>query len=90
MMAKFNDIQDNIIEALAEAEKFTLSQASAPSSFPIFSVANSYESANKSGMTKTEIENLVKSTLSSSQLTFLKASSPQLSSLCLQLSKANI
>ncbi|CAG8548539.1 4886_t:CDS:2, partial [Racocetra fulgida] len=26
MMAKFNDTQDNITEALAEAEKFTLSQ----------------------------------------------------------------
>src|SRR3954447_5995220 len=69
MMAKFNDTQDNITEALAEAEKFTLSQKSAPSSFPIFSSANPYVDTNRSGggMTKNEIEDLIKITMASSQ-----------------------
>ena len=67
MMAKFHDTQDNITEALAEAEKFTLSQQSASSSFPIFPAANPYVETNKSGMTKTEIESLIKNTIASSE-----------------------
>jgi hypothetical protein len=69
MMAKFYDTQDNITKALAEAEKYTLSQKSAPSSLPIFPTANPYADTNKSGggMTKNEIENLIKTTMASSQ-----------------------
>ncbi|CAG8721240.1 16267_t:CDS:1, partial [Racocetra fulgida] len=67
MMAKFNDTQDNIIEVLAEAERFTLSQKNTPSSFPIFPTANPYADANKSEMTKTEIVDLIKTTIASSQ-----------------------
>ena len=67
MMAKFYDTEDNITKALAEAEKYTLSQKSAPSSLPIFLTANPYTETNKSGMTKTEIEDLIKTTMSSSQ-----------------------
>jgi hypothetical protein len=69
MMAKFYDIQDNITKALAEAEKYTLSQKSAPSSLPIFPAANSYVDINRSGdgMTKNEIEDLIKTTMASSQ-----------------------
>ncbi|CAG8844610.1 25136_t:CDS:2, partial [Gigaspora margarita] len=63
MMAKFNDTQDNITEALAEAERFTLSQKSAPFSFPIFPTANPYTDTNKSGMTKTEIVDLIKTAM---------------------------
>ncbi|RIB04474.1 hypothetical protein C2G38_677480 [Gigaspora rosea] len=67
MMAKFNDTQDNITEALAEAEKFTLSQKSVPSSFPIFPTANPYADTNKSKMTKTEIVDLIKTAMASSE-----------------------
>ncbi|CAB5370096.1 unnamed protein product [Rhizophagus irregularis] len=69
MMAKFYDTQDNITKALAEAEKFTLSQKSAPSSLPIFPTANPYADTNRSGggMTKNEIEDLIKTTIDSSQ-----------------------
>ena len=69
MMAKFYDTQDNITKALAEAEKYTLSQKSAPSSFPIFPSANPYVDTNRSGsgMTKNEIEELIKTTMASSQ-----------------------
>ena len=67
MMAKFYDTQDNITKALAEAEKYTLSQKSAPSSLPIFLTANPYIETNRSGMTKNEIEDLIKTTMSSSQ-----------------------
>ncbi|CAG8772039.1 16111_t:CDS:2, partial [Rhizophagus irregularis] len=49
MMAKFYDTQDNITKALAEAEKFTLSQKSVPSSLPIFPTANPYADTNRSG-----------------------------------------
>ncbi|GET49963.1 hypothetical protein GLOIN_2v1886689 [Rhizophagus irregularis DAOM 181602=DAOM 197198] len=68
-MAKFYDTQDNITKALAEAEKFTLSQKSAPSSLPIFPTANPYADTNRSGggMTKNEIEDLIKTTMASSQ-----------------------
>jgi hypothetical protein len=68
MMAKFYDTQDNITKALAEAEKYTLSQKSVPSSFPIFLTANPYADTNKSGggMTKNEIEDLIKTTIASS------------------------
>ncbi|CAG8838443.1 3590_t:CDS:1, partial [Racocetra persica] len=66
MMAKFNDMQDNITEALAEAEKFTLSQKSVPSFFLIFPTANPYADTNKSGMTKTEIVDLIKTAMASS------------------------
>ncbi|EXX65898.1 hypothetical protein GLOIN_2v1789077 [Rhizophagus irregularis DAOM 181602=DAOM 197198] len=69
MMAKFYDTQDNITKALAEAEKYTLSQKSEPSSFPIFPSANPYIDTNRSGggMTKNEIEDLIKTTMASSQ-----------------------
>src|SRR3954447_19885782 len=72
MMAKFDDTQDNITKALAEAEKFTLSQKSALSPFPIFPSANPYVDTNRSersggGMTKNEIEDLIKTTMASSQ-----------------------
>ncbi|GET03411.1 hypothetical protein GLOIN_2v1789077 [Rhizophagus clarus] len=72
MMAKFYDTQDNITKALAEAEKFTLSQMYAPSSIPVFPAANPYVDANRSersggGMTKNEIEDLIKTTMASSQ-----------------------
>ncbi|CAB4495818.1 unnamed protein product [Rhizophagus irregularis] len=60
MMAKFYDTRDNITKALAKAEKFTLSQKSAPSSLPIFLIANPYADTNRSGggMTKNEIKDL--------------------------------
>ena len=67
MMVKFHNTQDNITQALAEAEKYTLSQKSAPSSFPIFPAANPYADTNRSGMTKNEIESLVKNTMASSE-----------------------
>ncbi|CAG8781479.1 25255_t:CDS:1, partial [Racocetra persica] len=63
----FNDTQDNITEALAEAEKFTLSQKSVLSSFLIFLTANPYANTNKSGMTKTEIMNLIKTAMAFSE-----------------------
>ncbi|CAG8510803.1 8535_t:CDS:2 [Ambispora leptoticha] len=40
MMAKFEDTQENITRALAEAEKFTLFQRNAPSSLLVFPAAN--------------------------------------------------
>ena len=49
MMAKFHDTHDNIVEALAEAEKFTLSQKNAPSSIPVFLASNPYVDTNRSG-----------------------------------------
>src|SRR5436305_1569156 len=69
MMAKFYDTQDNITKALAEAEKYTLSQMNAPSSIPVFPAANPYVDTNRSGggMTKNEIEDLIKITMASSQ-----------------------
>src|SRR6266542_4318643 len=67
MMAKFYDTQDNITKALAEAEKYTLSQKNAPSSIPVFLAFNPYVETNRSGMTKNEIEDLIKTTMSSSQ-----------------------
>ncbi|GES90612.1 hypothetical protein GLOIN_2v1789077 [Rhizophagus clarus] len=69
MMAKFYDTQDNITKALAEAEKYTLSQKSAPSSFPIFPSANPYVDTNRSGsgMTKNEIKESIKTTMAFSQ-----------------------
>jgi hypothetical protein len=69
MMAKFYDTQDNITKALAEAEKYTLSQKTAPSSLSIFPTANPYVDTNRSGggMTKNEIEDLIKTTMASSQ-----------------------
>jgi len=69
MMAKFYDTQDNITKALAEAEKYTLSQKNAPSSIPVFPATNPYVDTNRSGggMTKNEIEDLIKTTMASSQ-----------------------
>ncbi|GES83554.1 hypothetical protein GLOIN_2v1886689 [Rhizophagus clarus] len=69
MMAKFYDTQNNITKALAEAEKYTLSQMNAPSSIPVFLAANPYVDTNRSGggMTKNEIEDLIKTTMASSQ-----------------------
>ncbi|GBB91977.1 hypothetical protein RclHR1_19460009 [Rhizophagus clarus] len=69
MMAKFYDTQDNIIKALAEAEKYTLSQMNALSSIPVFLAANLYVDTNRSGggMTKNEIEDLIKTIMASSQ-----------------------
>ena len=67
MMAKFYDTQDNIIQALAEAEKYTLSQKSTPSSFPIFPAANPYADTNRLGMFRNEIESLVKNTIAFSE-----------------------
>ncbi|CAG8804431.1 21437_t:CDS:2, partial [Dentiscutata erythropus] len=63
MIAKFEDTQENITRALAEAEKFTLSQRNAPSSFSAFLAANPYIDTNKSGMTKTEIVDLIKTAM---------------------------
>ncbi len=68
MMAKFHDTYDNIVEALAEAEKFTLSQKNTPSSISVFLTSNPYVETNKSGMTKTEIKDLIKTIMASSQL----------------------
>ena len=69
MMAKFYDTQDNITKALTEAEKYTLSQKNAPSSIPVFPASNPYVEINRSGggMTKNEIEDLIKTTMASSQ-----------------------
>src|SRR5436189_3181938 len=67
MMAKFYDTQDNITKALAEAEKYTLSQMNAPSSGPIFPTANTYTATNKSRKTKTEIEDMLKTTMTTTQ-----------------------
>ncbi|GES85756.1 hypothetical protein GLOIN_2v1789077 [Rhizophagus clarus] len=69
MMVKFYDTQDNITKALAEAEKYTLSQMNASSSIPVFLAANPYVDTNRSGggMTKNEIEDLIKTTMASSQ-----------------------
>ncbi|CAG8565950.1 4095_t:CDS:2, partial [Racocetra persica] len=52
---------------MAEAENFTLSQRNAPSSLPAFLVANPYIDTNKSEMTKTEIVDLIKTTMASSE-----------------------
>ena len=52
MMAKFYDTQDNITKALAEAEKYTLSQKSAPSSLPIFPTANHIQKLTDQGWLK--------------------------------------
>ncbi|CAG8633915.1 10565_t:CDS:2, partial [Ambispora leptoticha] len=38
-----------------------------PSSFPIFPTANPYADTNRSGLTKSEIEDLIKTTMASSQ-----------------------
>ncbi|CAG8576674.1 16677_t:CDS:10 [Cetraspora pellucida] len=59
--------KENITRALAKAEKFTLSQRNAPSSLPAFLVANPYIDTNKSGMTKTEIVDLIKTAMASSE-----------------------
>jgi len=67
MMAKFHDTYDNIVEALVKAEKFILSQKNASSSFPIFPAANPYVDNNRSGMSRNEIESLVKNTIASSE-----------------------
>ncbi|RIB03755.1 hypothetical protein C2G38_2286597 [Gigaspora rosea] len=67
MMAKFEDTQKNITRALAEAEKFTLSQRNAPSSLSAFPAANPYIDTNKSEMTKTEIVDLIKTAIASSE-----------------------
>ncbi|CAG8504489.1 10192_t:CDS:2 [Racocetra fulgida] len=67
MMAKFEDTQENITRALAEAEKFTLSQRNAPSSLPVFPAANPYIDTNKLGMTKTEIVDLIKTAMTFSE-----------------------
>ncbi|GBB95909.1 hypothetical protein RclHR1_02640023 [Rhizophagus clarus] len=69
IMAKFYDTQDNITKALAEAEKYTLSQMNAPSSIPVFLAANPYVDTNRSGgeITKNEIEDLIKTTMAFSQ-----------------------
>ncbi|RIB09498.1 hypothetical protein C2G38_2044265 [Gigaspora rosea] len=67
MMAKFEDTQENITRALAEVEKFTLSQRNVPSSLPVFPAANPYIDTNKSGMTKTEIMDLIKTAMTSSE-----------------------
>ena len=69
MIAKFYDTQDNITKDVAEAKKCTLSQMNAPSSIPVFPVTNPYIDTNRSGggMTKNEIENLIKTTMASSQ-----------------------
>ncbi|RIA87272.1 hypothetical protein C1645_828029 [Glomus cerebriforme] len=45
-IAKFYDMHDNIVEALAEAEKFTLSQKNVPSSILVFLTFNSYPQQN--------------------------------------------
>ncbi|GES84432.1 hypothetical protein GLOIN_2v1848417 [Rhizophagus clarus] len=70
-MAKFYDTQDNITKALAEAEKYTLSQMNVPSSIPVFPAANPYVDTNRSGggMTKNEIEDLIKTTMTMSRAT---------------------
>ncbi|CAG8708235.1 20611_t:CDS:2, partial [Racocetra persica] len=62
------DNQENITRALAEVEKFTLSQRNAPSSLPAFPAANPYIDTNKSGITKTKI-----STIKSLQETISRA-----------------
>ncbi|CAG8802216.1 3509_t:CDS:2, partial [Dentiscutata erythropus] len=67
IMAKFEDTQENITRALAKAEKFTLSQRNAPSSLLAFPAANPYIDTNKSGMTKTEIVDLIKTAMVSSE-----------------------
>ncbi|CAG8792131.1 6251_t:CDS:2, partial [Dentiscutata erythropus] len=67
MMAKFEDTQENITKALAEVEKFTLSQRNASSSLPAFLAANLYIDTNKSGITKTKIVNLIKTAMASSE-----------------------
>ncbi|CAB5180177.1 unnamed protein product [Rhizophagus irregularis] len=62
MMAKFYDTQDNITKALAEAEKFTLSQKSAPFSLPIFPTANPYADTNRLGAQQnTDLQSSIKS-----------------------------
>ncbi|CAG8753684.1 17165_t:CDS:2, partial [Racocetra fulgida] len=63
MMAKFEDTQENITRALAEVEKFTLSQKNALSSLLVFLAANPYIDTNKSGMTRTEILDLIKTAM---------------------------
>ncbi|CAG8501527.1 4705_t:CDS:2 [Cetraspora pellucida] len=59
--------KENITKALAEVEKFTLSQRNALSSLSAFPAANPYIDTNKSGMTKTEIVDLIKTTMASSE-----------------------
>ncbi|CAJ0876116.1 9046_t:CDS:2, partial [Entrophospora sp. SA101] len=70
MMAKFNDTMENITSALAEAEKYTLAQEHTQSSFPVFPMSESRGKDNYSsntGMSKSEIENLIKSMIPSSE-----------------------
>ncbi|CAG8450075.1 15830_t:CDS:2 [Cetraspora pellucida] len=67
MMVKFKDTLENITRALAEAEKFTLSQRNAPSSLSAFSAANPYIDTNNSGITKTEIVDLIKTAMTFSE-----------------------
>ncbi|GBC04248.1 hypothetical protein RclHR1_05590003 [Rhizophagus clarus] len=72
IMTKFHDTHDNIVDALAEVEKFTLSQKNAPSSIPVFLaanpyIANLYVETSKSRMTKNEIEDLIKTSMASVQ-----------------------
>ncbi|GBB93129.1 hypothetical protein RclHR1_21130007 [Rhizophagus clarus] len=86
MMAKFHDTHDNIVDALAEAEKFTLSQKNAPSSIPVFPVANPYITnpyieTSKSGMTKNEIEDLIKTSMASVQPQLTQQNSDLLSAI---------
>ncbi|GES88335.1 hypothetical protein GLOIN_2v1886689 [Rhizophagus clarus] len=56
------DMSDNITKALAEAEKYTLSQMNAPSSILVFPVANPYVDTNRSDASQnTDLQAIAKS-----------------------------
>ncbi|RGB42240.1 hypothetical protein C1646_751287, partial [Rhizophagus diaphanus] len=86
MMAKFNETQDNITEALSEAERWIRQgqlgiQTNVPPS-PAFHPASSFVQQQQpppnaeSGMTKTQIENLVKNSVAAAQQQITQPAAP--------------
>ncbi|RIB28848.1 hypothetical protein C2G38_2156803 [Gigaspora rosea] len=74
MMAKYYDTRDNITKALVEAEKFLLLQGNFPFSPSGGQVPTPYEKSSNTGLSETEVRNLIKSMIPSTQFT---ASKPQ-------------
>ncbi|CAG8671732.1 4039_t:CDS:2, partial [Paraglomus brasilianum] len=74
MMAKYHDTRDNITKALVEAEKFSLLQGNFPFPPSGGQVPNPYEKSINTGLTETEVKNLIKSMIPATQST---ASKPQ-------------
>ncbi|CAG8670512.1 18692_t:CDS:2, partial [Acaulospora morrowiae] len=83
MMAKYHDTRDNITKALVEAEKFSLLQGNF--SFPPSGgqVPNPYEKSINTGLTETEIKNLIKSMMLATQSTASKSQEEQFNQITL-------